>query len=197
MDRLFAPIQLQNQEGGGPLGNGDVEEAGDFGERRLVEKLHGRGENPGAENLHRRLYRLLDGGEAQPDHPSGFRERDQLQRDLRDQGQGSFRPHEEGCQVVPDDVLESPGPCPENLPGREDGGEPEHVVLRDAVLETAGAAGVLRDVSSQSGVLEGGRIGRVEEVLPLYGPLELFGYDSGLDPGQGVGGRDFKPCPSS
>ena len=162
LDFRGGPVELDEEHRGGPLRVPAVHR----GLRRLdgqrVHHLDRGGHDPGADDVGNRAAARLQrvvGGEHQV-HRLGRRR--QLDDDLGGDAERALRAGERAEQVVAADdtgAVAEPG----QLAGRRDDLEPEHVVDGEAVLETVGAAGVLRDVPADGADDLRRRVGRVEQ----------------------------------
>ena len=93
-------------------------------------------------------------------------------------------PIEQLRQVVADDVLHRLRPGADDLAGRQDRLQRQHVPARGAVLHGTWSAGALGDVAAECRDLQAGGIRRVEEPACLDRILQLIGQHVGLDDGE-------------
>ena len=91
--------------------------------------------------------------------------RDELQERFRHDAERPLRAREELRHIVAGDILDILAARVQHVAVRENDFEPLHVVFRDAVLESAEPAGVLRDRPAEACRLDRAGIGRIDEAV--------------------------------
>ena len=164
----------------------DVHEVLDRADRRVIEDLERRRDDLRGDDARDGASRILDRIEDRDHALRLLRRGNELQESLRDDAERAFRAGEELRHVVARDVLDVLAARMQHIAVREDDFETLHIVLRDAVLEAAQAARVLRDRAAEARRLDRARIGRIDEAELRDVVVDVLHDDARFDLGDEV-----------
>ena len=164
----------------------DVHEVLDRADRRVVKDFERRRDDLRGDDARDGASRILDSIEDRDHALRLLRRRNELQESLRDDAERAFRTREELRHVVARDILDVLAARMQHIAVREDDFETLHIVLRDAVLEAAQTARVLRDRAAEARRLDRARIGRVDEAELRDMVVDVLHDDARLDLGDEV-----------
>ena len=164
----------------------DVHEVLDRADRRVVQDFERRRDDLRGDDARDGASGVLDRIEDRDHALRLLRRRNELQESLRDDAERAFRTREELRHVVARNVLDVLAARMQHIAVREDDFETLHIVLRDAVLEAAQTARVLRDRAAEARRLDRARIGRVDEAELCDMVVDVLHDDARLDLGDEV-----------
>ena len=179
-------VDLDQENRIGVRRQADVHEVLDRADRRVVQDLKRRGDDLRGDDARDSASGVLDRVEDRDHALRLFRRRNELQERFRDDAERSFRAGEELRHVVARDVLDVLAARMQHIAVREDDFESLHIVLRDAVLEAAQAARVLRDRAAEARRLDRARIGRIDEAELRDVVVDVLHDDARFDLGDEV-----------
>ena len=122
--------------------------------RQILDQLEGGRDDARPDDVRDRGHGIGDTAERGAQRRLDRWLRHQPQDDLRDDRQRAFRADEQVREVVADDVFHDLAAGFDDFAGRQHGLEPEHVLLRRAVLERARASGAFGHVSTDDGLMK-------------------------------------------
>ena len=164
----------------------DVHEVLDRADRRVVKNFERRRDDLRGDDARDGASRILDSIEDRDHALRLLRRGNELQESLRDDAERAFRTREELRHVVARDILDVLAARMQHIAVREDDFETLHIVLRDAVFETAQAARVFCDRAAEARRLDRARIGRVDEAELRDMVVDVLHDDARLDLGDEV-----------
>ena len=133
--------------------------------RHPIEELERARDDPRRDDRGDRFRRILDPIVERQHRPPRRRARHQLQQHLGDDAERAFRSDEQVLHRVAGDVLHARAAEPRDPAVGQHDFERHHVVARDAVLQAAQPAGVLRDVAADGADAHRPGIGRIEQPM--------------------------------
>ena len=145
-----------------------------------LHELDGRRDDLRAHDDGYRIDRMLQGRERHEQRDRLLRQRDELQRRLRDDAERTFRADDHILDVVARRVLDDLAAEVHDRAVRHDDFQSAHIVARDAVLDGAHAAGVRRDVAADRRGLFAW-IRRIEEPMRLNIRIDIHDEHARLD----------------
>ncbi len=138
----------------------------DAARRHPIEELERARDDPRRDDRRHRFRRILDPIVERQHRPPRRRARHQLQQDLGDDAERALGSDEQILHRVAGDVLHARAAEPRDPAVGQHDFERHHVVARDAVLQPAQPAGVLRDVAADGADAHRPGIGRIEQPVP-------------------------------